>query len=100
MIFSMRYKRKQKNMRKKELSIWNDLAVWKDFILVYMSKAVWKEYIQHMMSRCFKRCSQSDVENWNQHVHDFITTHTSSYIPFISHAKQMIKFIVFELTNI
>ena len=39
-------------------------------------------YIEHVMSEHFVGQSQSGLENWNKHVHDFVTTHTSDSIPF------------------
>ena len=54
MIYCMRRKRKQVNMqKKKELLSLNDMTLWKDFRLSYISEVVWVEYIYDMTFTCF-----------------------------------------------
>jgi hypothetical protein len=51
--------------------------------------SVWMEYVQHMMFERFVRRSHSCIENWNQCVHNSVTTHISGFVLFISHVKRM-----------
>jgi hypothetical protein len=78
-------------MQKKESfhvgMIW---ALMKDFKLSYVSKVVWAEYIQQVTSVRFTRESQSSSDKQNPRVHGSVTTHTSSSILFLSHAKRMV----------
>jgi hypothetical protein len=47
------YERKRKAKTytiENELLAWNDMVVWKDFRLSYISETVWVDYTQHVMS--------------------------------------------------
>ena len=41
--------------------------------------------------------SQSGVENQNRRVHNFITTHIDGSVPFVSHAKRMVRFFFYYI---
>ena len=72
----------------------DDVVVWKDFRLLCILEIVQAKYIQHMKSVCFTWWSQSGVGSWSQLVHGFVTTYTDSFVPFVSHAKQMVIFFL------
>jgi len=46
MIFGIKtHKKGYKYAKKRELSGWKDMVVWKDFRLLYVLKAIWAKYI-------------------------------------------------------
>jgi len=72
---------------------WNDVAVWRDFKLIYIPEDIWPHYLEHMMSERFTRCSQSGAGKRNRPIHGGVTTHTGGSVPFASHAKRMVRLI-------
>jgi hypothetical protein len=93
--FGIKHRKKlKKYTRDNTLPGWNDVVVWRDFRSPYILEDIWVQYIQHVMSERFTRCSQSSVENRNRQNHDSVTTHIGGSIPFIAHAKWMVRLIL------
>jgi hypothetical protein len=93
-IFGMKHKKKAKtNVRDNDLQGWNDVAVWRDFKLLYILADIWPQYIEHVTSEQFTRCSQSGASNRNPPIHGSVTTYTSGCVPFVAHAKRMVRLI-------
>jgi len=92
-IFGMNHKKGKKNARDRGLQGWNNMAVWRDFKLIYIPEDIWSHYLEHMMSERFTRRSQSDAGNRNRLIHGSMTTHTGSSVPFAAHAKRMVRLI-------
>jgi hypothetical protein len=94
MIFGMKHKKRQKkNARDRGFQCWNDVAVWKDFKPLHIPEDIWPQYIEHVMSERFTRRSQSSAGNRNRQIHGSLTTHTGGSVPFVTHAKQMVRLI-------
>jgi hypothetical protein len=72
---------------------WNDVAVWRDFKLIYVSEDIWPHYLEHVTSEQFTQCSQSAAGNRNRPIHGSVTMHTSGSVPFAAHAKRMVRLI-------
>jgi hypothetical protein len=90
----MKHKKRQKKpARDRGFQGWNDVAVWRDFKPLYIPEDIWPHYLEHVTSERFTRCSQSDAGNLNQSIHGGVTTHTGGSVPFVAHAKQMIRLI-------
>jgi hypothetical protein len=93
-IFGMNHKkRKNKTTRDRGLQGWNDVAVWRDFKPIYIPEDIWTHYLEHVTSERFTRRSQSGTGNRNRPIHESVTTHTGSSVPFAAHAKQMVRLI-------
>ena len=52
------------------------------------------EYIQYVMSERLTRRLQSDTGNRSRQIHGSVTKHTGGNVPFVSHAKQMVRLIL------
>jgi len=92
-IFGMKQKKSKKSMRDRGFQGWNDVAVWRDFKLIYILEDIWPRYLDHVTSERFTRRSQSGAGNRNWPIHGSVTTHTSGSVPFAAHAKQMVRLI-------
>jgi hypothetical protein len=93
-IFGMKHKKRQKkNARDKGLQGWNDVAVWRDFKPLHIPKDIWPQYIEHVTSKRFTRRSQSGACNRDRQIHGSMTTHTDDFVPFVAHAKRMVRLI-------
>lgn len=60
-----------------------------DFKPLHILEVIWNAYLQNVMSKHFLRLSQSTSKNWTKEIHGSIT---SESIPFVSHAKRIVKF--------
>jgi hypothetical protein len=80
-------------VRDNGLEGWNEVAVWQEFKLSFISGDIWMQYIEHVMSERFTRRSQSCADNQNRQIHGSVTTHTGGFVPFSAHAKRMVKLI-------
>jgi len=83
MIFGMKAK---KNTRDNDLQSWNDVAVWRDFKLLYIPGYIQPQYVEHETSERFTQCSQSSASNRNKQIHVSVTTHTGGSVPFAAYA--------------
>ena len=86
-------KKAKKPTRDRGLQGWNDMAVWRDFKLIYIPEDKWLRYLEHVMSERFTRCSQSGAGNRNRPIHGSVTTHIGGSVPFAAHAKRMVRLI-------
>jgi hypothetical protein len=86
-------KKTKRYARDNGLEGWNEVAVWQEFKLSFISGDIWMQYIEHVMSERFTRRSQSCADNQNRQIHGSVTTHTGGFVPFSAHAKQMVKLI-------
>jgi len=86
-------KNAKKTARDRGLQGWNDVAVWRDFKLIYIPEDIWPRYLEHVMSEQFTRRSQFGAGNQNRPFHGSVTTHTGSFVLFAAHAKQMVRLI-------
>jgi hypothetical protein len=87
-------KKTKKYTKENTLPGWNDVVVWKDFMSPYIPKDIWAEYIQHMMFKHFTGRSQSGTGNQSRQIHCSVITHIDDSVPFISHAKRMVRLIL------
>jgi hypothetical protein len=92
-IFGMTQKKTKRYARDNGLEGWNEVAVWQEFKLSFISGDIWMQYIEHVMSKRFTRRSQSCADNQNRQIHGSVTTHTDGFVPFSAHAKRMVKLI-------
>jgi hypothetical protein len=46
MIFGMKLKKRKNNARDNGLQGWIDVAVWRDFKLLYILRDIWLQYIE------------------------------------------------------
>jgi len=86
-------KKAKKIVRDRGLQSWNDVAIWRDFKAIYIPEDIWLHYLEHVTSERFTRCSQSGAGNRNWPIHGSVTTHTGSSVPFVGHAKWMVRLI-------
>ena len=95
MIFGMKHKKRQKkkNARDNGLQGWNDVAVWRDFKLLYILTDIWPQYLEHVTSEWFTRRSQPGADNWNRSIHGSVTMHIGGSVPFAAHTKQLVRLI-------
>ena len=56
-------KKAKNTARDKGLQGWNDVAVWRDFKMIYIPTDIWPHYLEHVTSERFTRRSQSGVGN-------------------------------------
>ena len=95
MNFGMTQKKKKakRYARDNGLEDWNEVAVWQEFKLSFISGDIWTQYIDHETSERFARCLKSNVDNRNQQIHGSMTTYTDSSISFSAQAKRMVRLI-------
>jgi len=72
---------------------WNDVAVWRDFKLMYIPADIWPYYLEHVTYERFTRRLQSDPGNQNRPIHGSVTTHIGGSVSFAAHAKRMVRLI-------
>jgi hypothetical protein len=84
-------KKAKRYARDNGLEGWNEVAVWREFKPLFISRDMWAAYIEHMTSEQFSRRSQSGAINQNREIHGSVTTHTGGSVPFSAHAKRMIR---------
>jgi len=80
-------KKAKKPARDRGFQGWNDVAIWRDFKLIYIPEDIWPHYLEHMMSERFTQRSQSGAGNRNRPIHGLMTTHTGGSVSFAAHAK-------------
>jgi hypothetical protein len=86
-------KKAKKTARDKGLQGWNDVAVWKDFKLIYIPTDLWSHYLEYVSSERFTQCSQSCVGNQNRPLQGSMTTPTGGSVSFAALAKRMVRLI-------
>jgi len=86
-------KKAKKTARDSGLQGWNDVAVWRDFKLIYIPEDIWSRYLEHVPSERITWLSQSGAGNQNRPIHGSVTTHTGDSISFAAHAKRMVRLI-------
>jgi hypothetical protein len=86
-------KKEKKTARDRGFEGWNDVAVWRDFKLIYIPENIWPHYLEHVTSERFTRRSQFGAGNQNRPIHGGVTTHTGSSVSFAVHAKQLVRLI-------
>jgi hypothetical protein len=93
-IFGMNHKKKaKKTARDRVLQGWNDVAVWRDFKLIYIPEDIWPRYLEHVTSERFTRRSQFGAGNRNRPIHGSVTTHIGGSVLFATNAKWMVRLI-------
>jgi len=63
-IFGMTQKKRY--VRNNGLEGWNEVAVWREFKLPFISGDIWTQYILHVTSERFARRSQFGADNQNR----------------------------------
>jgi hypothetical protein len=92
-LYDVKKKKTKRYARDNGLEGWNEVAVWWEFKLPFISGDIWTQHIEHVMSERFARRSQSGADNWNWQIHGSVTTHTGGSVPFSAHAKRMVRLI-------
>ena len=93
-IFGMTPKKKTKRYeRDNGLEGWNEVAVWREFKLPFISGDIWAAYIEHVTFEWFSRHSQSRFDNRNRRIHGSMTMHTGGSVSFSTHVKRMVRLI-------
>ena len=86
-------KKAKKTARDRGLQGWNNVAVWRDFKLIYIPEDIWPRYLEHVTSERFTRRSQFGAGNRNWPIHGSVTTHIGGSVLFATNAKWMVRLI-------
>jgi hypothetical protein len=86
-------KKAKTTARNRGLQGWNDMAVWRNFKLIYIPEDIWPHYLEHVTSERLTRRSQSGAGNRNRPIHGSVTTHTGGSVLYAAYAKQMVRLI-------
>jgi hypothetical protein len=89
-------KKLKRHARENGLEGWNEVAVWREFKLPFISGDIWTAYIEHVTSERFSRRSQSGAHNRIQQIHGLVTMHIGGSVPFSAHAKRMVRLILMK----